>query len=466
MKLIKEIAILIFAIIVFIPVVAFNFESDAISEIDNRELTENPFSKESMENGNGLKTNIENYVNDRIGFRDEMISAYTEMNDTVFHKMVHPSYTYGKEGYVFPAEFNMGVTYTDFHESFVDMIADIQKYCEDRNVPFVFVFEPAKPSVLTEYIPDGVNYDRTWVDEFCKALDEKNINYVDNTELLIEKTKEGEKVFNKKYDANHWNDLGAYYGTNAILERLKNEIPTIHVNKKSELEVSSEMQISLPVSKFEIRESVPLITLDLSGIDNLTSKYSDEIELDKQHRGFGYYRNNKRLKEGAPKSLVFQGSYMNNFGTKYFENSFGEYIHVHDYQNILNFQYYYNIFKPDCVVFEVAEYTLNDAYFNFERMKTFELNPRVSDVEAIADDVLKLSLDDEQVSVQRGESLTKIIWKNSGTYENLWLLLDDEYDMRKVEEGWEVTVLTEKYDRYKDNMNIVSYDGKTITKFI
>ena len=44
--------------------------------------------------------------------------------------------------------------------------------------------------------------------------------------------------------------------------------------------------------------------------------------------------NEDRKEEGAPKALVFQGSYMNGMGYKFLENSFGEYISVHDYRNI------------------------------------------------------------------------------------------------------------------------------------
>lgn len=60
---------------------------------------------------------------------------------------------------------------------------------------------------------------------------------------------------------------------------------------------------------------------------------------------------------------------MNGYEYKYLMNGFSEYIYVHDYQNIINFPYYYNIFKPKCVVFEVAEYTLENGYFGRERMR-------------------------------------------------------------------------------------------------
>lgn len=71
------------------------------------------------------------------------------------------------------------------------------------------------------------------------------------------------------------------------------------------------------------------------------------MEGNPSYRGFGYYQNTKMLNEGAPRTLVFQGSYMNSYGSKFLSNAFSEYIHVHDYQNVIDFAYYFNIFQPD-----------------------------------------------------------------------------------------------------------------------
>ena len=61
-------------------------------------------------------------------------------------------------------------------------------------------------------------------------------------------------------------------------------------------------------------------------------------------------------------------------GWKFLLNSFDEYIQIHDYQNIINFKYYFDIFKPDIVVFETAEYTLNsNQYYDYEGMKNFNI---------------------------------------------------------------------------------------------
>lgn len=43
MKKIKIGTIIIFALLLFIPLYKFNFQENAVSEIDNRMLTENPF---------------------------------------------------------------------------------------------------------------------------------------------------------------------------------------------------------------------------------------------------------------------------------------------------------------------------------------------------------------------------------------------------------------------------------------
>ena len=403
MKCIKIIFTVLFAIILLIPIAAFNFDEDAVSAIDNRQLAQNP-----LEADGDLTQNIQDYVNDRIGLRDEMILAYTLLNDRLFDKMVHPSYVYGKEGYVFGAGLDVETQYTEFHEAFADMVKNIQTYCDERNVPFLFVFNPAKPAVMTEYVPTGINYNRDWVEQFFDALDKRGVRYLDNTAVLREKFEEGIMVFNQKYDANHWNDWGAYYGTQAMLEELRKDLPSIHITQTEELDISETLETSLPVSEFPINEMVPSITVK-TPVQNISGVYSKELELNPSYKTFGYYVNQTRLEEGAPRALVFQGSYMNVYGYKYMANSFGEYIHVHDYQNVMDFSYYYNIFQPDCVIFEVAEYTFLNMYFNYESMCAMQLNPTlesaVSSYETQTD-----NLNTADINVQTGEALTKIQW--------------------------------------------------------
>ena len=460
MKILRTLTVILFLLVLLIPVFMFNFEEDAISEIDNRQLQANPFLPEELSQGD-LTENIENYVNDRIGLRDEMILGYTVLNDRIFGKMVHPIYSYGKEGYVFAGGLE-SVEYGEYHEVFAEMIKEIQDYCQERSVPFVFVFEPAKPAVLEEYIHDGINYDRSWVEKFFEKLDELGVSYVDNTTVLREKTDEGEKVFNQKYDANHWNALGAFYGTEQVLNALSQQIDGIHITSTSELEIDEQLQTSLLVSEFPINEKVPVINIENLNYMSIGNEFSSELYLDDNYRAFDYLQNPTRKSEGAPKALVFQGSYMNNYGRPFFANAFSEYIYIHDYQNVINFQYYFNIFKPDCVVFEVAEYTLNNVYFDFERMKAMDLNENLDTMMAKAKEISEEYLVPEDVIVETGNQLTSIFWKNEESFENVWLVLGDEYDFQVQDGGYTVTVLTEEYERYKDSMKIIYQKGDSI----
>lgn len=464
MRAIKSFAIIVFVLMILMPVAMMNTEPDSISKIDNRVLAKFPFG-EGAPKGD-LTRNIESYVQDRIGFREKMILAFTILNDKLFRKMVHPTYCYGKDGYIF-LNIEPNVHYGEYHVCFAEMVKQIQTYCEKRNVPFLFAFEPLKNSVLKQYLPRGVNYDNSWVKTFLRTLREKNINYIDNTGFLIQKTLSGEVVFNKKFDAGHWNDRGAFYGVNNILIAMRDQVNTIHVNSVNEFNVTQNLETSLLASEFPIHEYVPAFAFKYIAEENKTNLYSDELERDSQYRSFNYYVNNQRKDQDSPKVLVFQGSYMNGKGNKYLRNSFGEYVAVHNYQNVINFPYYFNIFKPDCVLFEVTEHTLNNDFFDMKRMKSMNLNPPLADVLSNNDEQLvHRALNTSEIKVEEGKMLAKITWTGGPKGGFVWLLLgDEEFDMIRSHDKadtYYATVPVSTYQGALQKLKIAAMDGKQI----
>lgn len=438
LKTLRWITVILFLLAVLLPLVFFNFTPNAVSLIDNRYLTENPFALEG-----DLTTNMESYVSDRIGFRDEAISAFTVLNDRLFGKMVHPTYTYGKDGHVFGAGLTTTNDFNQYHVLFADTVKKLQDYCEARNVPFLFVFSPVKPAVYPDKIADGINYNREWVDMLIAELEKRDVHYLDNTETMVALRAAGEEPYNQKYDANHWNDLGAFYGTQQMQKLLKEKRDDVHVNDLSEFRVGETLKESLMVSNFPIHEYVPRFVPNVE-YQNLRDEYYPEIRLHESYREFGYYVNETRINEGAPSLLCFQGSYMNSYGYKFMLNSFGEYVHIHDYQNVLDLPYYFNIFQPDCVIFEVAEYTVNTGYFDWRRMQDMNLNPALSSVDQTAYTVLDISA--QNVTVDKGNKLATIRWNTTSAPAYVWLTLDDTYDMQPVDGGYEVTIKTEDYE--------------------
>ena len=455
MKGVKIFTLVAFFAIIAVPIALFNFKRGAVSEIDNRPLAGNPFSS-SANSSKRWTVRTEEFVNDRIGLRDEMILGYTVLNDLAFNKMVHPSYSYGKDGYVFGAGIYTQNDFGDFHIQFADMIKQMQDYCKERNVPFLLVFDPAKPAILTDKLPSSVNYTRECVTQFLAELDKRGINYVDNTETLQKLSDSGTQVFNKKYDANHWNDTGAFYGTQSALKALNKQNPKIHVNELSEFEASTKTETTLPVSKFPINETVPVYKAKTSV--RSVAKNCAGLPLDKNYNHFDYTINETRKKEGSPRALIFQGSYINSYGHKYFENAFGECVQVHNYQNVLNFPLYFNIFKPQCVIFEIAEYTMKSAYFDYDKMKNIKFNPKLDTLKDVYTSSRSLPYD--AVSFEKNQRYTVINWTTDEQADNVWLTLDKEYDMQKTDTGYSVIVPTTEKEKedvktkitvYKDN---------------
>ena len=190
------------------------------------------------------------------------------------------------------------------------------------------------------------------------------------------------------------------------------------------------------------------------------------VVLNEQFPHFQYVINEKRKEEGAPKALVFQGSYMNEMGYKFLENSLGEYIAVHDYQNVINFDYYYNIFQPDCVIFEVAEYTVNEDYFSQENMEKMVLNPKEEGLEENSE-VISEELNKSDFTAEKNGSLYNIEVQNlDKDAEYVYMEINDNiYDMKKDENGRKYSVTINARDYDENNIEFITYKSGVIKKY-
>lgn len=424
MKKIKILFLGILCVALVLPLIFFNFEKNYASPIDNRMLTEwDPA-------GGDVTEMVESYINDRIGFRTEAIDAYTELNDKVFGMMVHPTYTYGKDGYVF---FQMSYENPDpvFVDLFCAYLRQVQDYCEERGVPFIYCLNPSKITIYQQYLPDGYIYQDKLNQMMYEKLEEYGVNYITNEYLLKEKS-ETEQVYNVKYDAGHWNDLGAFYGTNHILEKVSEYFPNVQPRDLSEFEIGTVHEDSLLVSHFAIDEDVPVFRdKNQENIQDLTENYSS-MKLDQNYNELFCLVNRQAGAEELPRVLVFQGSYYNE-RTQYMQSAFQEYDAVHNYENFLDFDYYFNIFQPDCVILETAEYATNGAYFSYETLENKELNPKL-DTEAFEDEFI--SLQDADYTVTEEGSLVTVSLNLDEAAERGYLIIGDrQFDFSIDQEG-------------------------------
>lgn len=424
-----------FLIIIIIPVLFMNLKSDQVSYIDNRSLMnfEDIFSNKDVFN------NIKSYVDDRIGFRTEMVDIYAKVMDKAFNEITHPRYEYGKDGFIMSKaeenEFD-----PEFMEIYSDFIKEFQKYCNDRDIKFLYAVEPRKELIYPEYIKKGYNYENKDIEYFLELLEEKNINYLNNIETLREAKEKGvaldilktgylnsgdiemvelfenegmlyksddlielkeaedvgesdeivefgkpnmhlnnqsaedskneivdsrELLYDKEYDARHWNETGAIIGISAILDRLNlldSKVGTFDISK---YEAKDYINDTLVASNFEINEKTThynLIEDNSIYIEDL----ENEIKRNESFRNFTHYKN--EANPDAPRILIFAGSYFDD-KEKFLTESFSELMKIHNYRNVLDYEYYINIFNPDIVLFESTEYTHFDFYFPDDEME-------------------------------------------------------------------------------------------------
>lgn len=397
MRKINIAKIIIFVATILIPIITFNFKRDVVSEIDNKVLmnVEDIFTNGDLTNG------VESFINDRIGLRYKMVNTYNNSMNLLFDEMVHPSYQYGEDGYVF---FKVKEDKLDkeFQEIYSDFIEGFQEYCESRGIGFLYTVEPSKATVYEEHLPEGYNYNNENLNYFISLLEEKGVNYLDNSEILIH-AKEETQVFDVKYDAGHWNETGAFIGISRIMDRLNElyeNIGSLDINNYEKVKFINE---SLPASNFYINEETTHYNLVNDTSIQITDLDSEVIR-DNNYRYYSHYKNNEN--QDAPKILIFAGSYFNG-KEKFLTENFSEVIRIHNYKNVINYEYYINLFNPDLVLFESTEYTHSDGYFPRKDMKNKISNKNLSEYNDLTTDNFVFIVDKE---VQKsGDKITNFI---------------------------------------------------------
>ena len=433
MKKIKNVVITIFMFLILLPLAFFNLEKDFISKIDNRKLTNFP-SLETI-NTDTVET-FNKYLSDRLGFREEMITWYSDMHLKMFHTLVHPDYIYGEDDYIFFDLYQK--SYNEHTDKFVQTIQKVAKYVESRGAKFYVLINPEKTSVYTDKLPKGTNYNRLWLDQVENRLSEANIQWIDNIDILKEK-KKTELVYNKKYDVGHWNDNGAFYGTNNLLEWISKDFPKVRPHYKDDFTIGEEFEQYLPTSKIEVNEMVPVYELKNKDYIDLTEEFDSLVKRDYQQNHFSYIKNESES-SNLPNVLVFQGSYLNG-REKFLVDRFKEYVAVHNYENIFDVDYYFNIFQPDIVVFEVAEYTIHEQYFATEKMDSVHLNPPINtNLEMIETDKKEVSISENLINTIEFQDENKEI-------EFAYLKMNDRYyDFNEKENIFELSLKKENFE--------------------
>ena len=99
----------------------------------------------------------------------------------------------------------------------------------------------------------------------------------------------------------------------------------------------------------------------------------------------------------------------------------------------MNFDYYFNIFQPDCVVLETAEYATNGAYFSYETLWNKELNPKL-DIEGCRDGLIPLQNIEHTVE-EDGSLITVSLYLGENIQQAYLIIGDHQFDFSVDQEN-------------------------------
>lgn len=445
-KLIRILFLTALILSVILPVLSTDRRNDVVSAIDNMKFEELDLSE-------GLKPqSADKYMSERIGYREKAIALYGDFNNVLLNKLENPIYTYGKDGEVYFIPVEEKVDY-EFLDDFTSFLKQIQDYCEARGSQFLYCINPEKAAVMPEFLPSGYKYSEKHAEYLKKQLDSRKIHYIDNLDILKTMSLE-ERVYEKAYDVGHWNDRGMMAGTNEILSIMKEKFPAIKLLNEDDFEIKTSKMVHLPLSRITINEEVENWTKKDTGTTDITDEY-EGIGIIKSYPYFHVY--NTPGIEDTPRVLFFHGSYYNRNPGMY-SSSFKEVYGVHSYGNLLNFAHYYNIFKPEYVILESADFTVNRNFFDPYSVKNAYLNeplekmikketPKVSSLSA-------LLTSDEKASYEgllKGNKKLFIMRVKNPAQYNRGYISDgtNTYDMTNDREYFNCTVNTDHFDLQK-----------------
>ena len=165
------------------------------------------------------------YYSDNFGFRQELVTANSWLNETVFGRSSNEKTIVGKNGWYYLSETTDDYTgvsaFSDRGIYRLQKTLDLMnEYSEEGNITFVFFVVPNKNSIYPEYMPWNIKVSSSPsnLDRLNKAM-RARLYYLDIKSVLVKSAKDRTRYIYLKNDS-HWNNIGALAAYNALQDNL------------------------------------------------------------------------------------------------------------------------------------------------------------------------------------------------------------------------------------------------------
>lgn len=219
MKKFNVIFIIVYFTVIAIPALSMPFFFNA-KNTENRKLASFPSILKEERINTSFTEDLDDFVNDRIGFRQFLVSMNTGLKTGVFKHSTEDDIILGKDGWLYySADLNDYMNIQTLSDRNINNIANsiemINESLSDNGVTFVFTVIPNKSTVYPEYMPDTYirSNNCSNLDALEKALGSKNVNYADVRSRLLSEDKQ---LYQAK--DSHWTYEGALAGYDEIMK--------------------------------------------------------------------------------------------------------------------------------------------------------------------------------------------------------------------------------------------------------
>lgn len=250
-KKVCRVYILIFVLMTALPYLLYLYVAKHL-DLENHENHELTTMGDVIEAPWYEKTTVlENEIDDHLPYKNELMKLNTLVDIKVFGNLDSDSVMLGKDNWLFykldncieDYQRSLTVSQEEMDAMLVSM-QNMQQYCDENGIQLVYLITPNKETIYGElYMPDYVkrsgNISR--VDTILDTLESKtNLTVVYPCAELIKYRNLGYQTY-KKYDT-HWNQVGAYVGTECLFSKLGVDIePLQNVEIKSEGEITGDL---------------------------------------------------------------------------------------------------------------------------------------------------------------------------------------------------------------------------------
>ena len=324
---------------------------------ENRTKIAKPIYKDTL--SNYLKA-YDDYYTDNFNLRDNFIELLNKLQFSLFHISSVPDIvTVGKEGWFYEASCALnykGANHFTKEEldKFKNELIKRTKWAAKRGIKYYLVLIPNKMEMYPEHLPRQIIQTSTIFryDQIAGLNNDSTILIIDVRKNLRKHKNDGKDLYQHTDD--HWNELGAYYGYQEIMNRLSKDFPELHPIPLNMFTLGVEQRYGNMAGMLNVEKEYPenFITLTEKfktyGHDGIKKGYKtlpligqSEYEIVKENN------HGKKLK-----CLIIRDSFTMLL-IKFFQEHFAKTILIHD-------QWMYRL-REDLVLKEKPDIILNIA---------------------------------------------------------------------------------------------------------